>query len=232
MKKLLYLLLFLLPLTVWAQSENKDAIQMVSYEQKWTDDEGTLSLKNNTDKEICNIHFMIRYYEMNGTEMDYKEFNSQECIAAGMTKKIDIEGYEHSRYYSYYKSESSPVSPHKFKISFELLDYGSEGKSTQIVDGEEVNYMEGTRMRGADNYKIPEDNSLTKDEVNIILIGLVLGLFFLGLSVGLYILVALMAKNRNRSVIGWIVLSLFISPFFAALILLVVGNSNRPSEFD
>ena len=231
MKKLLYLFLFLLPLTVWAQPENKEAIQMVSYEQKWSDYDGTLSLKNNTDKEICNIHFRIRYYEMNGTEMDYREFSSRECIAAGMTKKIDIEAYEHSRHYSYYNSESSPISPHKFKISFELLDYGSEGKSTQIVDGEEVNYMEGAPMRGVDNYKI-SDNSLTKDDISLIIFVIVIGLILLGITVGLYILVAVMAKNRNRSVIGWIILSIIVSPLIIALILLVVGKSNRPSEFD
>ena len=86
-------------------------------------------------------------------------------------------------------------------------------------------------MRGVDNYKI-SDNSLTKDDVGLIIFVIVIGLILLGITVGLYILVAVMAKNRNRSVIGWIILSIIVSPLIIALILLVVGKSNRPSEFD
>jgi hypothetical protein len=39
-----------------------------------------------------------------------------------------------------------------------------------------------------------------------------------------------MAAKRNRSVIGWILLSLIFSPFIAIIGLLVLGTPYRPME--
>ena len=39
------------------------------------------------------------------------------------------------------------------------------------------------------------------------------------------VLVGVAAATRNRSVIGWIVGSFFISPFFALLFILILGHS-------
>ena len=38
------------------------------------------------------------------------------------------------------------------------------------------------------------------------------------------ILVGIIASKRNRSVIGWVVSSLFITPFMAVLFILVLGT--------
>ena len=39
------------------------------------------------------------------------------------------------------------------------------------------------------------------------------------------VLVGVAAATRNRSVIGWVVGSFFISPFFALLFILILGHS-------
>ena len=49
-------------------------------------------------------------------------------------------------------------------------------------------------------------------------------------AIGLYVLVAVMAKNRNRNVALWVLLSLVGSPILIAIILLIVGNSDK-NEF-
>ena len=59
------------------------------------------------------------------------------------------------------------------------------------------------------------------------IIGIVVVLFVIGLSVGLYVLVAVMAKSRNRSVVLWVLLSIIASPLLIIIILLVVGDDNK-----
>ena len=42
-------------------------------------------------------------------------------------------------------------------------------------------------------------------------------------------LVGAAASTRNRTVFGWVVGSLFVSPFIALLFLLVMGKVDKPS---
>ena len=111
----------------------KDII-MVSYEQGWLDIYGTLALKNNSNEEIRNVVFMITYLDMSGKEMDYEEFTKDVTIAPGMTKKLDIPAYEHSRNYHYYKSEGSiSGSSPSFKIEFKIKDYNIGNETADTV---------------------------------------------------------------------------------------------------
>ena len=41
------------------------------------------------------------------------------------------------------------------------------------------------------------------------------------------LLVAILADNRGRSGFMWFILSIFISPFFAGILVLLLGNTNR-----
>ena len=59
------------------------------------------------------------------------------------------------------------------------------------------------------------------------IIAIVAVLFVIGLSVGLYVLVAVMAKNRNRNVVLWVLLSIVASPLLIIIILFVVGEDNK-----
>lgn len=96
---------------------------MVSYEQTWLDNQGTLALKNNTKHTIYNVRYRLTYFDMKGNPMDYKDFYTEIEIAPGMTKKVNVEGYECDRNYSYYLSEAYPDHPKKFKICYETLAY-------------------------------------------------------------------------------------------------------------
>lgn len=198
-----------------ALANTADAITMVSYEQSWLDSRGTLALKNNTSEEIHNVTFQITYIDMSGNPLDYEEFTKRVSIAPGMTRKIDIPAYEHNRNYHYYKTKDEFGHP-AFKIKFELKDYNSK-----LQDSDD-----------AGDYRIYDNDddshySSSKSDSLYMIIAIVAVLFIIGLSVGLYVLVAVMAKNRNRSVVLWVLLSIVASPLLIVIILLVVGNDNK-----
>ena len=88
----------------------------------------TLAIKNNTNEVVHNVTFQITYLNMAGKPLDYETFTKETDIDPGMTKQIDIPAYEYDRSYSYYKSQDSQISPHKFKIKF-----GSSDKSCDFV---------------------------------------------------------------------------------------------------
>ena len=63
--------------------------------------------------------------------------------------------------------------------------------------------------------------------VIIAIVGL---LFFIGITVGLYVLVAVMAQKRNRSVVVWVLLSLLATPLLMIIILLAIGKNDNYIE--
>ena len=198
-----------LAISAIAKDLEKD-ITMVSYEQSWTDDQGTLALKNNTETEIKNLKFIITYLDMSDKEMDYKEFSEIISIAPGMTKKLDIPAYEHNRYYHYYKTEGG--SDHTtFKIGFKLFDYNMDNLDTISKD----------------DYFDYGDEYDSEHVFLYIIIGVIILLVFVSITVGLYIIVALMAQKRNRSVVAWVLLSLIATPILMIIILLFIGDAQR-----
>lgn len=204
---------------VSAFAENKDLgkdITMVSYEQSWLDHYGTIALKNNTNKEINNIVFQITYLDMSGNELDYEVFEREVNIAPGKTKKIDLPAYEHSRQYHYYKTKDEFGNP-AFKINFQLKDYNVEEDVVNNAD----NYYESEDYQNMNNPQISGKAGI---------IFCILSLFFIGICVGLYVLVAVMAKNRNRNVVVWILLSLIATPILMIIILLAIGKDNNHIE--
>ena len=61
-----------------------------------------------------------------------------------------------------------------------------------------------------------------------ILLGVAGGVVFLGVVYLVRVHIALrMAKNRHRDPLGWVLLSLFVSPVLAWIILLSVGDYNK-----
>lgn len=193
-------------------------VSMVSYEQGWLDSRGTLALKNNTSENIHNVTFQITYLDMSGNALDYEEFYKEVEIAPGMTKKIDIPAYEHSRDYHYYKSENRPSGSPAFKINFELKDF-NKVETVEEADGVESDYS-------ISSYN---DTSKKDDEpsAEMILLGLAIILIILGFVVGMYVLVAVMAQKRKRNVVIWILLSIVTTPFLMAIILLVIGDADK-----
>lgn len=190
--------------------DKKDAVSMVSYEQGWLDSRGTLALKNNTDEEIQNVVFQITYLDMSGNPLDYEEFSRKISIAPRMTKKLDIPAYEHSRNYHYYKSENMPGGSPSFKISFELKDYNVTDATEEAAYGDLHSFGSG----------------ISNPSPTFYIVMLLVGLFIIGAWIGLYILVAVMAKTRNRNVALWVLLSFIASPLLIVIILLAVGDDN------
>jgi len=208
MKKFVLSILLVISATVSyaISNDSVNAVTMVSYEQSWLDSEGTLALKNNTDEPIRNVSFVITYQDMNGTDMDYKEFAYDVDIEPGMTKKIDIPAYEHSRFYHYYKTKDTSGNP-SFKIKYKLKGYNLSKEEIS-----ESNHDGGDADEGLFRVSAP-----------------LLVLFILGIAIGLYVLVAVMAKKRHRNVVLWLLLSFLATPLLIAIILLCIGNSDTYS---
>ena len=219
MKNKLCILIFLgliFPVFAFALTgDSLKAVSMVKYEQNWDDVHATISVRNNTQSDIKDLAFRITYLDMKGNSLDYKNFSQTISIAPGMTKAIDISAFESSRYYSYYKSEPYPITPHRFKVKFELVGFNK------------------VKEKAVDNQPVDEDSFYNSNgsprclSPYVLLIPLLLVVVVLGAYVGLYILVAVMAQKRNRSVVGWILLSLIATPLLMVILLLVLGKSEN-----
>lgn len=211
------LLSILLSVVAFASEKNLEKdITMVSYEQGWLDSSGTLALKNNTSEEVKNVVFLITYLDMSGNELDYEEYSRYVNIAPGMTKKLDIPAYEYDRSYHYYKSENRPTGSPSFKIRFQLKDYNVEEKVTETID--DIPLGKYTYERSSGNESL---------YLIIAIVGL---LFFISITVGLYVLVAVMAQKYNRSVVLWILLSFIATPLLMIIILLAIGKNENYIE--
>ena len=189
-------------ISVVAFAANKDLgkdITMVSYEQSWLDSKATLALKNNSSEEVKNVVFLITYLDMSDNELDYEEFTIRVSIAPGMTKKLDIPAYEHDRWYHYYKSEGAAGKANtSFKIKFQLKDYNV--KEEIVENGNQEGRYGSTNI---------------------------IALLFISITIGLYVLVAVMAQKRNRNVVVWVLLSLFATPLLMIITLLVIGDNKN-----
>ena len=211
-KTLTALICLFMSISLFAASKSAETdISMVSYEQSWLDSEGTLALKNNTNENIHNIKFLIVYQDMSGKQLHYEEFSKKVSIAPGMTRKINIKAYEHERNYHYYKSENLPGGSPAFKIEFKLLDYNTASPQKR-------------------EYPLDSDTEAETDEIFYSLLPFLYIIFVLltiGICIGSYVLVAVMAKKRKREAAVWILLSFFATPILIIIILLCIGDAYR-----
>lgn len=236
------MLLLIITLGVSATStDTLNAVTMVSYEQRWLDHEGTLALKNNTNKDIHHVSFRITYLDMDGNPLDYEDYSKKTSIAPGMTKKVNIPAYECDRHYSYYLSEAVPGNPHKFKIRFELTGFDAPKKASgnriTVTPKDTINAVTMIPDEQRDNEldKAPEYSRYT-DEYSSegetrhngfeIILSLVAFLLIMSLYWGSYLLVALMANNRKRSTALWVLISICATPWLAIFLLLCIGKSS------
>ena len=195
--------------------DSANAVTMLDYEQSWSDNTGSLSLKNNTDMPIENVVFQITYLNMTGQPIDYKDYYKAVSIAPGKTRRIEIPACQHERSYSYYKSEADYVTPHRFKIRFELTGYNIKSPT--------------------DNGKGAEKSLETDDFIDRMgpILGLSMAIFALGIVFGLYVIVAVMANKRHRNAVLWIILSFITTPLLVIFILLIIGKAyDRNNEED
>jgi len=186
---------------------------MVSYEQSWLDDNGTLALKNNTNEPVFNVVYTITYLDMSNNELDYETFSSDVNIDPGRTRKVDIPAYEHERHYHYYKTKENLGYP-TFKIKFTLKDYN-------VAKEDKYEESEGYYNYNS-NVDVDDDNTTFSFLFYIILL-----LFAIGASIGFYVLVAVMAQKRNRNVAVWVLLSIIATPLLMIIILLIIGDNQN-----
>ncbi len=225
MKKFVLMFLLALPLCVAATPQGADnttqgtasAVELVQYDQNWMDSEATLALKNNTDKAIIGVRYIIKYLDMSGRELDYKEFSSNIEIAPGMTRKVNIPAYEHDRHYSYYKSQDLYGESRKFKIEFQLVGYDKEPDPDSVASEDSKGIFSGFGNGGEAS---AERSSSPLDTTTIVLL--------IFCATGLFVLVALVAKGRGRSAAAWVLASLFITPVLALLVLMFIGKKYDP----
>lgn len=197
-----------------ATGNNKgNAVSMISYEQDWTDYEGTLALKNNTNEEIHNVTFRVTYLNMDDTPVDYEDFTTEVNILPGMTKEINIPAYKKGKDYSYFESKNHYYPPKKFKIKYETLNYNVDKENAE-EDKEEVTEV----AQGNKTSSIPF--------FLLIIIYLLVIIFAFAITIGGYVLTAYMANKRNRSVILWLIISFFTTPIITIIILLCIGKSD------
>ena len=211
MKKLLTLLFLLCSMSVFADINNKDAVTMENFEQRWLDHESTIALKNNTNETIHNVSYRITYLDMNGKALDYSDYTSTIDIEPGMVKKTDLPAYEHERFYQYYKNAEEYTNHPKFKVAFELKDYNFEDDQQ-----EDVEYGRGECL----------------SPLAIIIPIILLAIFLFAIAIGLYVLAGIMAKRRHRSVALWVIISILTTPILAIIILLCVGDSDEGDYYD
>ncbi len=211
MKKLLTLLFLLCSMSVFADINNKDAVTMENFEQRWLDHESTIALKNNTNETIHNVSYRITYLDMNGKALDYSDYTSTIDIEPGMVKKTDLPAYEHERFYQYYKNAEEYTNHPKFKVAFELKDYNFEDDQQ-----EDVEYGRGECL----------------SPLAIIIPIILLAIFLFAIAIGLYVLAGIMAKRRHRSVALWVIISILTTPILAIIILLCVGDSDEYNHYD
>lgn len=205
--------LFLIVSAFAAKKNLEKDITMVSYEQSWLDNNGTLALKNNTNEPVFNVVYTITYLDMSNNELDYETFSSDVNIDPGRTRKVDIPAYEHERNYHYYKTKENLGHP-TFKIKFTLKDY-NVAKEDKYEEGEGYyNYNS--------NVDVDDDNTTFSFLFYIILL-----IFAIGASIGFYVLVAVMAQKRNRNVAVWVLLSIIATPLLMIIILLIIGDNQN-----
>lgn len=221
----------------YEQPKQGDVV-MVSFEQRWVDTQSTISIKNNTGKTIRAVKFRIVYLDMSGSQLDYADFEQIDLLEPGMAKKLNMPAYEGGRDFSYYKSERSPIGGQVFKVQFKALGVVTDASLGQ--GGKELTEASGNKAGGTDAVKqepaqravqeSPAWGCMARSGSTLWIV------FVIGVIVGLYEIVAVMARNRHRSELRWILVSLVATPLFAAFLLLMAGESRdvpcAPGDMD
>lgn len=197
-----------------------EKVQFVSYEQGWLDREGTIALKNVTNNTIKQLTFVVDYLDMNDVVLDYERFSFDTEIEPFKTKEINIPAYKHNRQYHYYKTKDDFGNP-AFKIRFRLLNYKT--------DADEQDTLEKDPTSSIQYFPEKTGQSIFSDSSNLflVIISIIACIAVLSFVIGLYVLVATMAKKRNRNVAVWVLLSIISSPILIMIILLAIGKDNR-----
>ncbi len=108
--------------TVSTEPTNQNAVTMESYSDDGSD--AYIALKNNTTKTLRELTFRIIYLDLQGNQLDYRDFTQSTELEPGLVKRFDIKEYDTFRY-RYYQTESrySSIDCTPYKIQYQLLGY-------------------------------------------------------------------------------------------------------------
>ncbi|HBC21834.1 MAG TPA: hypothetical protein DC009_07155 [Porphyromonadaceae bacterium] len=210
--------LLCLALSSVASAANDKATEPVTagtYEHDPGLSDAYIGLKNNTNYAIKSLSFQISYFDMDGNQLDYEDFNTHTAIEPGLAKKIKIPANEPLRQ-SWYMRD--------FKIKFRLKEVnGKEVNGDWQIPSKDKDIEPTTRPA---NPPIPPAYERTSGFSGLMMV-IIMGIPLLGILAGLYVLVASMAKRRNRSAALWVIIALVSTPVLAAVILLCIGSDTR-----
>lgn len=227
--------LLYLALSSVASAANDKATEPVTagtYEHDPGLSDAYIGLKNNTNYAIKSLSFQISYFDMDGNQLDYEDFNIHTAIEPGLAKKIKIPANEPLRQ-SWYMRD--------FKIKFRLKavngkavngSWRSPSKDKDIEPAQDIKptYSVTTSAVSTDNTPEPTQNTHGHDFGDFIAmrLGITMVILLLSIIVALYVLVAQLAKRYNRSAVLWLIISLVITPVLAVIILHCIGTRNPP----
>ena len=225
-------------------------ITMVSYEQSWLDIEGTFALKNNTEQTITSVTFRVTYQDMKENPLDYADYTKDIEIAPGMVRKINVPAYEHGRKYHYFKTSDEFDHP-SFRLRFKLIGYRVQDKDDFLTVSSAANtrhFAGNVNTAGKDSvsrnritgsvealsqdvamdpfYEDYETSSFRFPTISAQFIYW----YLLSFVIGLYILVAFAARDRHRSIVIWLLLSILFTPLLMFIILCLKGD-NRSRRY-
>ena len=210
--------LLCLALSSVASAANDKATEPVTagtYEHDPGLSDAYIGLKNNTNYAIKSLSFQISYFDMDGNQLDYEDFNTHTAIEPGLAKKIKIPANEPLRQ-SWYMRD--------FEIKFRLKEVnGKEVNGDWQIPSKDKDIEPTTRPA---NPPIPPAYERTSGFSGLMMV-IIMGIPLLGILAGLYVLVASMAKRRNRSAALWVIIALVSTPVLAAVILLCIGSDTR-----
>ena len=201
-----------------ASGTTSEAVTAETYEYEPGLLDAYIGLKNNTDDTVTSLSFQISYFDMDGNQLDYEDFNTHTAIEPGLAKKVKIPANEPLRYSKYMRD---------FKIKFRLKAVNGKAVSGDWQIPSKDKDIEPTTRPA--NPPIPPAYERTSGFSGLMMV-IIMGIPLLGILAGLYVLVASMAKRRNRSAALWVLIALVSTPVLAAVILLCIGSDthNQP----
>ncbi len=209
-----------IPTKAFAAESDIPGVSMTGFEQSYLSLEAYISLKNNLPDTIYSVTYSIEYLKMNNTPMDYEEYTAKVMIPPGRTKRVELPAYGYDSNYEYFKSSRGLGLP-LFKVNYKYISSSDINPKAPTADT--VNIVNDKANISNQN----SDKSSLLSKFPIVSISLLIIILIIGAYIGLYVLVAVMAKHRGRNPAIWILLSLLASPLLIAIILLAIGKSNN-----
>lgn len=192
-------------------------VSMTKFEQTFLDSQAAIALRNNLPDTVYSVTYSLEFLSSKGVPEDFQEYTSKVTIPPGMTKKVEIPAYCHDRDYEYYKTSQSGGYYPTFKVNYKYI-------SADTVRPKKA----AMRSMATEPAATATDSSESPQQPGLSSIIMWLGLFFaITFVIGMYVLVAQMARNRGRNAAVWVALSLFLSPLLVMFILLIAGRSNN-----